>query len=439
MKVNQVIAMWKLVANNSFLLKALLTAAGILFVISLLPKWHPIMVASIFLSLVSLFFANILLIANAAKLTDSKHIQILPNYRPIMLVMFLGWFIALLLYVFLVTQLTVTHDRADLEYFLDQFIIMAAIWIVMLVPPLTFDRKAYPFVFLSLLLLIAALGNIDYLGLPSWVDSILYSVRTNIVKSIPVFALLAIVHWAFSPSNRPKFLTSSIDRLLTNIKRLNFGVQVKDVNSLHVIRHNQSYFFLSFCWLITLVGFLLMGDQMSNATQIQKAGALIIAQLWLIYMIPDNSIFHLRQLWLKSQGDRDALFTFWETKKIRQLLAINVSLVLINLIVAWWYSYSLQTILLVVGSVFFLSFSSLYARALSISHYWVPATSILTVCLVCTSLVAKIFLFSTEANFLIILAIAVLLVPLTLTLKIRLKKQITQLDWLLIPKPAKLI
>ena len=114
MKVNQVIAMWKLVADNSFLLKALLTAAGFLFVISLLPKWHPIMVASIFLSLVSLFFANILLIANAAKLTDSKHIQILPNYRPIMLVMFLGWFLAILLYFFLLIQLTVTHDRADI-------------------------------------------------------------------------------------------------------------------------------------------------------------------------------------------------------------------------------------------------------------------------------------------------------------------------------------
>lgn len=431
MRVSQVIAMWRLIGSGSVLLNVLLIMAFVSALLTLYLQDDRIMNLPRSFGLYMMIFSSILLISNTVKLVELKQVQLIPGFRKKLIATFALWFLFSAIYMQVLMALTGS------VYILDESIprIMLAFFMVLTVVIL-FDRRSVLFVFAGLILMVVALGKFPVLGLPDWVESFLYAVRTPMVKSVPIIALISLLLWTFSKSNRPKIFTGVINRCFSKTSDFSVGESVHDVMALNIFRRNHSHYFYAICCCLTGAVIYYVFDKIKDIeSNLRLAGVLVIVELALICMTQKNSIYHLRNLWLKGVGDRSVLFAMWETKKIKELFTINALLVVINLVIVWLHSFDSELILPILLCVLALSFFATYLIALATAYYMDITTALLGVLIIIVFIIYNIFIFPDKLDVIELNFIWAILVALTIIIRTQLKKQVSRLDWLLMPKP----
>jgi hypothetical protein len=431
MRGAQIIAMWRLIGNGSVLLKVLLIVAFVSALLTFYLQNDRIMTLPRNIGLYMMIFSSILLISNTARVVEMKQARLIPHFRKKLIATLALWFLFSAIYIQILMALTGS------AYVIDENIprIMLT-FLTVLAIVIMFDRRSVFFVFAGLFLMVMALGKFSVLGLPDWIESLLYAVRTPLVKSVPLIALVSLLHWTFSKSHRPKLLTSVINRFFSKASDFSVDDSVYDVIALNIFRRNQSRLFHALCCCMTgAVVYYLLDNIKYTESNLELAGTLLIIELALICMIQKNSIYHLRNLWLKGVGDRSVLFAMWETKKNQELFTINASLVVINLVIVWLHSIASELILPIVLCVLALSFFATYLIALATAYYWNITTALLSVLIITVLILSTIFIFSDTLNLLVSSFIWVIVIALTLMIRTQLKKQVSRLDWLLMPKP----
>lgn len=439
MKLKQVIAMWQLVSNNSIVLKGLLITALTcqLIVFSLVEGPTHYMFQSI--ASITMAFSTLLLLLNAARLTERQQLYVVPEFRKSLLLVCTFWFLINITFIIIPdSQRMLNTNLQPSEVTLMLFgsgINMMGIWLTALAIAVVFSRTSALLIIIGLIILGTIPSYLNYSWLSDWSGLFFSSYGSIPLRIVQLLILFSLLHWAFSTSNYKKLDSTIATYWLKKIIKFRIVNRTRDVNAQQVLRQNQSPYFFSYGWCLVLAGLIWIGNLAYRLEPIEFAGLSIMLEAFLIFGVYDSSIFHLRHLWLKGLGGREPLFDIWDSKKTSEVLDINLSLIILNIILAWWHSLSPQLTILIIISVYVLSFFNLYAKSLATAHYWNPTTISACVMFSNAFVVSFIISYSGKIELITFAVISLLIISLTMFFRAKLKSQISQIDWLLMPKP----
>jgi len=365
MKLKQVIAMWQLVSNNSIVLKGLLITALTcqLIVFSLVEGPTHYMFQSI--ASITMAFSTLLLLLNAARLTERQQLYVVPEFRKSLLLVCTFWFLINITFIIIPdSQRMLNTNLQPSEVTLMLFgsgINMMGIWLTALAIAVVFSRTSALLIIIGLIILGTIPSYLNYSWLSDWSGLFFSSYGSIPLRIVQLLILFSLLHWAFSTSNYKKLDSTIATYWLKKIIKFRIVNRTRDVNAQQVLRQNQSPYFFSY--------------------------------------------------------------------------DINLSLIILNIILAWWHSLSPQLTILIIISVYVLSFFNLYAKSLATAHYWNPTTISACVMFSNAFVVSFIISYSGKIELITFAVISLLIISLTMFFRAKLKSQISQIDWLLMPKP----